>query len=46
VISLAGATFGVMKQATGSTKAATLMHASYNGFLFIAILKKDFPHLW
>lgn len=46
VISLAGATFGVMRQLTGSTKAATLMHACYNGFLFIAILKKDLPHLW
>jgi len=48
VISLAGATFGIMRQLTGSTKAAALMHASYNGFLFIALFaqRKDLPHLW
>jgi len=48
VISLAGATFGIMRHVTGSTKAATFMHASYNAFLFIALFaqRKDLPHLW
>ena len=34
LISLAGAAFGWMRHATGSTKASTLMHASYNAFQF------------
>ena len=34
LISLAGAAFGWMRHATGSTKASTLMHAAYNGFQF------------
>jgi len=48
VISLAGAGFGVMRQVTGSTRAAALMHASYNAFLFLALFssRKDLPHLW
>ncbi|HWC97186.1 MAG TPA: CPBP family intramembrane glutamic endopeptidase [Candidatus Sulfopaludibacter sp.] len=48
VISLAGAGFGAMRQATGSTRAAAAMHASYNGFLFLALFisRKDLPHLW
>lgn len=48
VISLAGATFGIMRQATGSTKAAAFMHACYNAFLFVALFdqRKDLPHLW
>ena len=38
LISLAGAAFGAMRQLTGSTKASTLMHASYNGLFFVALL--------
>ncbi len=34
LISLAGAAFGWMRHITGSTKASTLMHASYNAFQF------------
>ncbi len=37
LICLAGAAFGVMRQITGSTKAAALMHASYNALFFIAV---------
>jgi len=36
LISLAGAAFGWMRYRTGSTKASTLMHASYNALEFIA----------
>lgn len=48
VISLAGVGFGVMRHLTGSTRAATGMHASYNAFLFLALFisRKDLPHLW
>ena len=48
VITLAGVAFGLMRHLTGSTKAAALMHASYNGFLFVALFsqRKDLPHLW
>jgi len=48
VLTLSGAAFGCMRKITGSTKAAALMHASYNGFLFLALLstRKDLPHLW
>ena len=38
IIATAGACFGWMRQATGSTKAATLMHATYNGVQFVALL--------
>jgi uncharacterized protein len=38
LISLAGAAFGWMRHATNSTKASTLMHSAYNGFLFLAFL--------
>ena len=38
VIAVAGASFGAMRQATGSTKASTIMHASYNGLFFVALL--------
>jgi len=38
VISLAGAAFGWMRHATGSTKASAIMHASYNAFFFAALL--------
>jgi membrane protease YdiL (CAAX protease family) len=48
IISGAGAAFGVMRQFTGSTKAAVLMHASYNAFFFLAMLAdtKDLPQTW
>jgi membrane protease YdiL (CAAX protease family) len=48
IISAAGAAFGVMRQVTGSTKAAALMHAAYNTFFFLAMLSdtKDLPHSW
>jgi CAAX protease family protein len=38
LISLAGAAFGAMRQLTHSTKASTLMHASYNALFFVALL--------
>jgi uncharacterized protein len=46
MICLAGAAFGAMRQITGSTKAAALMHASYNALFFIAAFSvgKDLPH--
>ena len=37
VISLAGAAFGWMRHATGSTKASTIMHAAYNALFFVAL---------
>jgi membrane protease YdiL (CAAX protease family) len=37
LISLAGASFGWMRQATGSTKASTVMHAAYNSLGFFAL---------
>jgi membrane protease YdiL (CAAX protease family) len=40
VISLAGASFGAMRQATGSTRAAALMHASYNAFFFVVLFAR------
>jgi len=50
IISGAGAAFGVMRQATGSTRAAALMHASYNGLFFISLLADrkviSIPHSW
>ena len=48
LISLAGAAFGAMRHATGSTKAAVLMHAAYNSFFFIALMteKRILPQLW
>ncbi len=46
LISLAGATFGWMRQGTGSTRASAIMHASYNalGFLALFAQRKDIPH--
>jgi membrane protease YdiL (CAAX protease family) len=38
LISLAGAGFGWMREATGSTKASTMMHAAYNALFFVAFL--------
>jgi membrane protease YdiL (CAAX protease family) len=46
VITLAGAAFGVMRHVAGSTRAAVIMHASYNGLFFLALLRKDLPHGW
>ena len=40
LIALAGATFGWLRHATGSTKAAALMHASYNGLIFVAVFAR------
>ena len=38
LISLAGASFGWMRHATGSTKAATIMHGAYNALNFAAFI--------
>ena len=38
LITLAGASFGWMRHRTGSTKAAALMHASYNGVFFMVLV--------
>ena len=48
IIAAAGAAFGAMRQVTGSTKAAVLMHASYNAFFFLVMFAdgKDLPHSW
>jgi hypothetical protein len=37
LITLAGIGFGWMRQASGSTRAATIMHASYNFIFFVAL---------
>jgi membrane protease YdiL (CAAX protease family) len=37
LIALAGATFGWMRHATGSVKASTIMHASYNALIFVTV---------
>lgn len=37
LITLSGVAFGWMRQATGSTKAAAGMHASYNAFQFVLL---------
>ena len=46
LISLAGAAFGAMREWTGSTRASTLMHASYNALFFCALLlqRDQLPH--
>jgi membrane protease YdiL (CAAX protease family) len=38
LVAVAGAAFGCMRQWTGSTAAAAIMHASFNGLQFVAIL--------
>ena len=43
LISLAGAAFGAVRQLTHSTKASTLMHASYNALFFVALLAQRGP---
>jgi hypothetical protein len=40
LVALAGAAFGSMRQATGSTTAAAIMHAAFNGLQFLAILSQ------
>jgi membrane protease YdiL (CAAX protease family) len=37
LITLAGASFGWMRQSAGSTKAAAVMHAAYNGVFFLLL---------
>jgi membrane protease YdiL (CAAX protease family) len=44
IISLAGAAFGWMRHATGSTKASTIMHASYNALFFFAMFSQKASH--
>jgi len=48
IIAMAGAAFGWMRHATGSTKAAAIMHAAYNSLFFIALMteKRIIPHPW
>jgi len=45
-IGLAGATFGWMRQATGSTRAAAIMHASFNALSFVSLFTqgRNLPH--
>jgi membrane protease YdiL (CAAX protease family) len=38
LITLAGSAFGWVRHSTGSVKAASVMHAAYNGFLFLALV--------
>jgi membrane protease YdiL (CAAX protease family) len=47
IIAMAGVAFGWMRQATGSTKAAAIMHAAYNSLFFIALMteKRILPRL-
>jgi membrane protease YdiL (CAAX protease family) len=37
LVSAAGAAFGWMRHATGSTKASSLMHSAYNAIFFVAL---------
>lgn len=48
LIAAAGAAFGWMRQASGSTRAAALMHAAYNGTQLVAVLiqRKELTHTW
>jgi membrane protease YdiL (CAAX protease family) len=45
-IGMAGATFGWMRQATGSTRAAAIMHASFNALSFVSLFMqgRNLPH--
>jgi hypothetical protein len=47
LIALAGASFGWMRQATGSTRAAAIMHASYNALFFFVLFaqRRELPHI-
>jgi membrane protease YdiL (CAAX protease family) len=40
LVALAGAAFGCMRQATGSTAAAAIMHAAFNGLQFVAMFSQ------
>jgi membrane protease YdiL (CAAX protease family) len=40
IVAAAGAAFGWMRHATGSTKASALMHASYNALFFVAAMSQ------
>lgn len=46
LISAAGAAFGWMRHATGSTRASVIMHAAYNALFFAALLaqRKELAH--
>ena len=45
LITLAGAAFGWMRHRTGSTKAAVIMHAAYNGVFFVLLaVQQAAPH--
>ena len=45
LITLAGVGFGAVRHATGSTKAAAIMHSGYNSVLFILFFsQKGTPH--
>ncbi len=48
LITIAGIGFGWMRQASGSTRAATIMHAAYNFIFFAAMFsqKGSIPHAW
>jgi membrane protease YdiL (CAAX protease family) len=48
LIVLAGASFGWMRHATGSTRAAAIMHASYNALFFFVLFsqRRELPHRW
>ena len=43
LVAAAGSAFGIMRHWTGSTKAAAVMHASFNGLQFAAILASKSP---
>ena len=40
LIALAGTSFGWMRHFTGSTRASSLMHASYNALIFVAVFAR------
>jgi uncharacterized protein len=48
LITVAGIGFGWMRQASGSTRAAAIMHAAYNFIFFAAMFtqKGSIPHAW
>jgi len=46
LITAAGAAFGWMRQRTGSTKAAAIMHAAYNGVFFLLLALEEGALHW
>ncbi len=48
LITLAGAAFGWMRHASGSTRASVVMHVAYNAMFFLALVaqRKDLPQQW